>query len=92
MATVLFLRCVFRFFKLFQEQEELFDILNATISSICSFCLIANEYSIALYISGKAHISPCRENGVFLGGGNELYLQNATSYGHDACREHSTKE
>ena len=38
------------------------------------------------------YMSPCTENGVFPGGGNELYLQNATSYGHDACREHSTKD
>ena len=70
MATVSFPYCVFRFFELFQEQEELFDILYGTISSIFSFCLIANEYSIARLISGNSCISPSRENGVFPGGGN----------------------
>ena len=79
------------FFKLLQEQEELFDILYATISSFCSCCLIANEYSVVHLIRGKARICPSRENGVFPGVGNELNLQNATSYGHDARREHSTK-
>ena len=92
MTTISFPHCVFRFFKLFQEQEELFDILYGTISSICSIYFIANEYSIAYLVSGKACISPCRENGAFPGGGNELYLQNSTSYSHDAYRGHSTKD
>ena len=74
MATVSIPRRVFRFFKLFQEREELFDILYGTISSICSICFNANEYSIAHLVSGKARISPYRENGVFPGGRNELYL------------------
>ena len=47
MATVSFPCCVFRFSKLFQEQEELFDILYGTISSICTICFIVNELSIA---------------------------------------------
>ena len=39
MATVLFPHCVFRFFKLFLEQEELFDILCASIFSVLQFLL-----------------------------------------------------
>ena len=74
MTMVSFPRCVFHFFKLFQEQEELSDILYDKISSICSICFIANEYTIARLVSGKARISPSRNNGVFPGGGNELYL------------------
>ena len=74
MATVSLPRCVFRFFKLFREQEELSDILYDKISSICSICFIANEYTIAHLVSGKTRISPSRKNGVFPGGGNELYL------------------
>ena len=74
MATVSFPRCVFHFFELFNEQEELFDILYGTISSICSICLITNEYSITRLVSGKACISLSRKIGVFLGDGNYLYL------------------
>ena len=74
MATVSFPRCVFGFFELFNEHEELFDILYGTISSICSICLITNEYSIARLVSGKARISPSRKNGVFPGDGNYPYL------------------
>ena len=74
MVTVSFPRCVFRFFNLFQEPNELFDILYGTISSICSICFIASEYSVVCLISGKACISPSRENGVFSGDGNELYF------------------
>ena len=68
MATVSIPHCVFRFFKLLQDQEQLFDILYGTISSICSICFIANEYSIARLVSGKACISLYGENGVFPGG------------------------
>ena len=60
--------------------------------SICSICFIANEYSIAHLVSNKARISLSRENGIFPGGGNDLYLENATLYSHDAYREHSTKD
>ena len=46
MATVSFPRCVFRFFKLFQEQEELFDILYGTISSICTISLLRTNIQL----------------------------------------------